>query len=174
MACGGIDDPGLVAEVKLLASWRAKTSRDDGGGGVRIARRVAPERVISVVDPDARHGHRSRRDRYDGYKLHISVDVDSDLFVAAAATAATTERSLIARAAAYRLHSLYDSRDLTANARAAFADRFVRHVDPDRLLPEAERQRRAECARKAYYTALAAKSARARRAKREARGRETR
>jgi hypothetical protein len=84
------------------------------------------------------------------------------------------ERSLIARAAAYRLHSLYDSRDLTANARAAFADRFVRQVDPDRLLPEAERQRRAECARKAYYTALAAKSARARRAKGEVRGRETR
>jgi hypothetical protein len=83
------------------------------------------------------------------------------------------ERSLIARAAAYRLHSLYDSRDLTANARAAFADRFVRQVDPDRVLPEMERQRRAECARKAYYTALAAKSARARRAKREARGPET-
>jgi hypothetical protein len=43
-----------------------------------------------VVDPEARHGHRSRRDRYDGYKLHISVDVDSDLFVAGEATAATT------------------------------------------------------------------------------------
>jgi hypothetical protein len=83
------------------------------------------------------------------------------------------ERSLIARAAAFRLHSLYDSQDLTANARAAFADRFVRQVDPDRLLPEAERQRRAECARKGYYTALAAKSARARRAKNVDRGRET-
>jgi hypothetical protein len=74
-----------------------------------------------------------------------------------------TERSLWARAAAYRLHSLYDSRVLTANARAAFRDRFVRQVDPDRILPEAERQRRAECARKGYYSALAAKSARARR-----------
>jgi hypothetical protein len=84
------------------------------------------------------------------------------------------ERSLIARSAAYRLHSLYDSRDLTANARAAFADRFVWQVDPDRLLPERERQRRADCARKAYYTALAAKSAQARRTKREGRGRETR
>jgi hypothetical protein len=42
----------------------------------------------------------------------------------------------------------------------------VRQVDPDGILPEAERQRRAECARKAYYTALAAKSARARRSRR--------
>jgi hypothetical protein len=78
----------------------------------------------------------------------------------------TTERSLRARAAAYRLHSLYDSRQLTANARAAFKDRFARQVDPDRVLPEVERQRRAECARKAYYTALAAKSAKARRLRR--------
>jgi hypothetical protein len=73
------------------------------------------------------------------------------------------ERTLRARAAAYRLHSLHDSRELTANARAAFNDRFARQVDPDGLLPRDERQRRAECARKAYYAALAAKSARARR-----------
>ena len=90
IACGGITDPGLVAEVKLLAIVAAQDVEDDGAGGVRIAQRVAPERVISTVDPDARHGHRSRRDRYDGYKLHISVDVDSDLFVAGQATTATT------------------------------------------------------------------------------------
>jgi hypothetical protein len=78
------------------------------------------------------------------------------------------ERNLWARAAAYRLHSLYDSRELTANARTAFRDRFTRQVDPDGILPEAERKRRAECARKAYYAALAAKSVRARRARREA------
>jgi hypothetical protein len=76
------------------------------------------------------------------------------------------ERSLRARATAYRLHGLYDSRELTINARAAFRDRFARQVDPEGILPEAERQRRAECARKAYYTALAAKSARARRLQR--------
>jgi hypothetical protein len=77
------------------------------------------------------------------------------------------ERSLLARAAAYRLHSLYDSRDLTANARAAFRDRFAREVDPDGILPDAERQRRADCARKAYYATLAAKSARARRIRKQ-------
>ncbi len=42
-----------------------------------------------MVDPEARHGHRSRKDRYDGYKLHVSVDVTSDLFVAGQATTAT-------------------------------------------------------------------------------------
>lgn len=90
VACGVIDDPCLAAEVKLLALVAAQDIEDDGEGGVRIAQKVAPERVISVVDPEARHGHRSRRDRYDGYKLHVSVDVDSDLFVAGEATTATT------------------------------------------------------------------------------------
>lgn len=80
----------LVAEVKLLAMLAAQDVEDDGAGEVRIAQRVAPDRIISVVDPDARHGHRSRRNRYDGYKLHINVDVDSDLFMASEATAATT------------------------------------------------------------------------------------
>ena len=41
-----------------------------------------------------------------------------------------SQRSLRARAAAYRLHSLYDSAELTDKARAAFNDRFTRQVDP--------------------------------------------
>jgi hypothetical protein len=90
IACGGIDDTRLVADVRLLALVAGQDVEDDGAGGVGIAQRVAPERVISTADPDARHGHRSRRDRYDGYKLHVSVDVDSDLFMAGAATTATT------------------------------------------------------------------------------------
>lgn len=90
IACAGVPDPRLVAEVKLLATVAAQDVEDDGQGGVRIAQKTAPERVISTVDAEARHGHRSRRDRYDGYKLHVSVDVDSDLFVAGRATTATT------------------------------------------------------------------------------------
>jgi len=90
IACTALSDPALVAEVKLLALVAAQDVEDDGVGGVRIVQRVAAERVISTVDPDARHGHRSRRDRYDGYKLHVSVDTESDLFVAGEATTATT------------------------------------------------------------------------------------
>lgn len=74
-----------------------------------------------------------------------------------------TERSLRARMAAYVLHSRYDSKELTAPARRAFNDRFEREVDPDELLLPAERQRRAEAARKAYFVRLALKSAQARR-----------
>ena len=74
-----------------------------------------------------------------------------------------TERSLRSRLAAQTLHSKYDSRELTAPARKAFLQRFEDEVDPTGELPEAERIRRAEHARKAYFTRLALKSAQARR-----------
>ncbi len=73
------------------------------------------------------------------------------------------ERSLRGRAAAHQLHATHDSRELTAPARAAFLARFEREVDPDGVLPEPERLRRAEHARKAHFLGLALKSARARR-----------
>ena len=73
------------------------------------------------------------------------------------------ERSERARIAAYSLHAKYDARQTTRRARAAFLARFESQVDPDRTLPERERLRRADAARKAYFHALAAKSAAARR-----------
>jgi hypothetical protein len=72
------------------------------------------------------------------------------------------QRSLRARLAAHTLHAKVDSREHTASARRAFLDRFEREVDPDGVLPEAERKRRAEHARKAYFAALALKSSQAR------------
>ena len=75
------------------------------------------------------------------------------------------ERALRARMAAYSLHAKRNARETTAPARAAFLDRFHRMVDPEGTLPEAERQRRAAAARKAYFTGLALRSAQARRSR---------
>jgi hypothetical protein len=71
------------------------------------------------------------------------------------------EAHLRARIGAYALHAQGGTN--TGPARAAFEDRFIRQVDPDLQLPEAERLRRAQYAKKAYYTKLALKSAQARR-----------
>jgi len=78
------------------------------------------------------------------------------------ATPAEASRSLAGRVGACALHSKYDSRELTKNARAKFDQRFIDEVDPVRVLPESERLRRAEHARKAYSTRLALLSAKAR------------
>jgi hypothetical protein len=76
------------------------------------------------------------------------------------------ERSLRARLAAHAMHGQHDARATTANARAAFLTRFERQADPEGLLPPAERQRRAQQLRSAYFARLALASAKARRARR--------
>lgn len=73
------------------------------------------------------------------------------------------ERSLRSRMAAHAMHAKHDSREVTTNARAAFMSKFEDQVDPDRVLSGPERLRRAEHARKAYFTGLALKSVRSRR-----------
>ena len=73
------------------------------------------------------------------------------------------DRSLRARKGAHALHAKHDTRVVSAPGRKAFLERFVREVDPEGVLPEAERTRRADHARKAYMLGLALKSAQARR-----------
>ena len=62
--------------------------REDGI--FRIARRVAPNRVISTVDPEARHGHKTQSRSFDGYKGHIAVDPDSEIIVQTQVTPGNT------------------------------------------------------------------------------------
>ena len=73
-------------------------------------------------------------------------------------------RSQAARIGAHWLHATHDSRELTANGRAVFLSRFDRLVDPNGVLSEAERERRAAHARKAYMLQLAKRSAEVRKA----------
>ena len=54
----------------------------------RIARRVAPDRVISVVDADSRHMHKSRASYRDGYKAHLAAEPETGLVTAARLTPA--------------------------------------------------------------------------------------
>lgn len=68
--------------------------------------------------------------------------------------------------AAHAMHS--QGKTTTTDARKAFLDRFEREVDPDGILPPAERAKRAEHARKRHMTELAYKSARARSGRRAA------
>jgi hypothetical protein len=62
----------------------------DNPGGWRIARRVAKDRVISTVDPQARHGHKSNHRGFDGYKGHAAIDADSEIITAVVVTPANT------------------------------------------------------------------------------------
>jgi hypothetical protein len=58
------------------------------GGGPAIRRGVAADRVVSVVDPDMRHGRKSPAARVDGYKAHVLSDHGTELVLAVGATPA--------------------------------------------------------------------------------------
>jgi IS5 family transposase len=60
----------------------------DAEGSWRIARKVAADRVISVVDPQARHMHKSVSSYRDGYTAHLAVEPETGLVTAAALTPA--------------------------------------------------------------------------------------
>jgi hypothetical protein len=81
---------GVIDAVELLATVIGQDIDQDDDGMLRIARRVARDRVISTVDPDARHGHKTSARRYDGYKGHIAADPDSEIITAATVTPANT------------------------------------------------------------------------------------
>ena len=92
------DAVGLLAliagqDVELIDPEAGLAGQDgqDGHDGPRwrIAQRVAPDRVISVVDPDARHAHKTVRRRQDGFKAHIAIEPDTGLVTACALSKAS-------------------------------------------------------------------------------------
>jgi IS5 family transposase len=66
-----------AADLLALVAGQDVAEGDDGV--FRIVRGTARDRVISTVDPEARHGHKSQNRRFDGYKAHVCVDPDSEL-----------------------------------------------------------------------------------------------
>jgi hypothetical protein len=76
------------------------------------------------------------------------------------------ERTLRGRLAAHAAHAKHGGTNMTEAARKAGpgnVEYYFDDVDPDRQLPDAERNRRAEQAKKSYFTRLSFLSAKARR-----------
>jgi hypothetical protein len=75
------DAAGLLA---LVAGQDVEPAEgpDGTGGRWRIARRTAPDRVVSVTDPDARHVRKNRTRHQDGFKAHVSFEPEAGLFTA--------------------------------------------------------------------------------------------
>lgn len=88
---GATLDPDVRAAAELLAVVAGQDVEQREDGRFAIVRGVAKDRMISTVDPQARHGHKSRNRRFDGYKTHIAIDPDSEIITAAATTRANTQ-----------------------------------------------------------------------------------
>jgi Transposase DDE domain/Transposase domain (DUF772) len=77
----------VAQAARLLATVLGQDLETDEDGQLRIARKVATDRVISTVDPQARHGHKTNHRGFDGYKGHIAIDPDGEVITATAVTA---------------------------------------------------------------------------------------
>jgi hypothetical protein len=75
--------PEVTQAAELLATVIGQDIEETTDGRFIIAQGVAPDRVISVVDPQARHGHKSNARGFDGYKGHVAIDPDSEVITAA-------------------------------------------------------------------------------------------
>jgi len=69
----------LAQAAVLLATVLGQDLETTDDGAFKIARRVVKDRVISTVDPQARHGHKTAARGFDGYKGHVAADPDSEI-----------------------------------------------------------------------------------------------
>jgi hypothetical protein len=87
-----INEPPLDEHVRLLRELVAQDlepdPNDPTGGRLRIRDGVAAERIISIEDPEMRHGRKSKSKRFNGYKRHLAADIDTRLILACAVTPA--------------------------------------------------------------------------------------
>ena len=79
-----------VALLALVAGQDVEPAEGSDGrdGRWRIARKVAPDRVISTVDEQARHTRKSPSSRRDGYRAHLVAEPETGLITDEALTMA--------------------------------------------------------------------------------------
>jgi IS5 family transposase len=85
-----------LALLALVAGQDVEPAEGSDGtdGRWRIARKVAEDRVISTVDPEARHTRKSPEARRDGYRAHVAADPETGIITDEKLTrAAGTENS---------------------------------------------------------------------------------
>jgi hypothetical protein len=94
----GLDEraASALALLALVAGQDVEPAEGSDGrdGRWRIARKVAEGRVISIVDPGARHTRKSPEARRDGYRAHVAADPETGIITDEKLTrAAGTENS---------------------------------------------------------------------------------
>jgi hypothetical protein len=134
-----------VALLGLIAGQDVEPVEGSDGtdGRWRIAQKVAPDRVISIVDPDTRHVHKTVHRRQDGFKAHLAIEPDTGIITDCALTKANGADNHEAAVGLHLLEGedspvtvLADSAYGTGDFRSELADRG--HVD--RVKPAPARQ----------------------------------
>jgi Transposase domain (DUF772)/Transposase DDE domain len=89
-------DPRTAEAAELLATVTGQDVEETSDGRFRTFEGTTPDRAISTVDPEARHGHKTAAHGFDGYKAHVAVDPDSEVICAAEVSPAATGGATVA------------------------------------------------------------------------------
>jgi len=89
-------DPRVAEAAALLATVTGQDIEETSDGRFRIFEGTASDRVISTVDPEARHGHKTTAHGFDGYKGHLAIDPDSEVICAAEVSPAVSGDAVVA------------------------------------------------------------------------------
>lgn len=114
-----------LALLALVAGQDVEPAEGSDGtdGRWRIARKVAEDRVISTVDPEARHTRKSPEARRDGYRAHVAAEPDTGIITDEELTkAAGTENSDPAVAQRFLAADIADSQDSTDDEQTSSDD----------------------------------------------------
>ena len=78
---GSPERQGIIAAAELLGQLLLQDV-ERTGDGIGLKDGVSKDRMVSVHDPEMRHGHKSSSRRFDGHKAAIVVDTDTQLITA--------------------------------------------------------------------------------------------
>jgi hypothetical protein len=95
--CGRELAPQVHEAACLLLTVLGQDLEEREDGVFAIAHQVAPDRIISTVDPETRHGHKTAAHGFDGYKGHVAIDPDSELITATTVTPGNVGDAAVAK-----------------------------------------------------------------------------
>jgi hypothetical protein len=121
---------GIARRVREQDVLLPQEEEGDGAAPAAVLRRgVARERLVSVEDPQMRHGRKSKSVRFSGYKRHVLRDLDTGLVRAVGVTPANAPEACVTEDIA---------RDLARQADACLKEL---HIDRAYLSSELVRER---------------------------------
>lgn len=94
----------------------------DEAGRFVVAQRVAKDRLISLTDPQARHGRKSKSKTFNGFKVHVLGDLASGVLASLTVTAGSQHDQSVAHRLVRRAKGLFeDIRPLTRRSNRPLA-----------------------------------------------------
>lgn len=87
-------EPHVVTAIDILRRVIAQDVQRDQDGTVSIRVGVAPDRLISIHDPEMRRGHKSQSEPFEGYKSHYTVEVTTGIVMATSVTGANVHDAI--------------------------------------------------------------------------------